>query len=70
MDKFKKDNKDKEWDHRRFANWVKRTSKEEYHSFLNERSKLKIDNNTKEFYLKMRFWSEIDRNTGLLTELA
>ena len=60
MDKFCKDNKDEEWDHERFTNWIRKASKEEYHSFLKELRKLKIINNTKEFYLKMRFCSEID----------
>ena len=64
------DNKDIEWDHERFKNWIRKAIKEEYHNFLKEPKKLKINNNKKEFYLKMRFWSEIDRNTGLLTELA
>ena len=63
MDKFCKDNKGREWDHERLTNWIRKASKEDYHSFLKEHSKLKMNNNTKEFYLKMRFWSEIDRKT-------
>ena len=70
MDKFCKDNKDEEWDHERFTNWIRKASKEEYQSFFKELSKVKIINNRKEFYLKMRFLSEIDLYTGLLTELA
>ena len=49
---------------------MKKSNKEGYHSFLKELPKMKQNINTKEYYLRMRFYSAIDKNIGLLTELA
>ena len=49
---------------------MRQSSNEGYHSYLKELPKLKQDNNAKEYYSKLRFYSAIDKNTGLLTELS
>ena len=59
-----------EFNQEEFTRFMRQSSNEGYHSYLKELPKLKQDNNAKEYYSKLRFYSAIDKNTGLLTELS
>ena len=49
---------------------MRRTNIEGYHSYLKELPIFKQSDKIKEYYLRVRFYSEITNSTRLLTKLA
>lgn len=49
---------------------IKNLSNEEYNNFLSEFEKLKISRNSKEYFLRLRFYSQINKSSEILRNLS
>ena len=70
VEKFLSENKlrnKEEWN--TFTNFLKRVSNEEYNSFLYEIDNLRATKQIKEYFLRLRFYSEISSNVGIMRNL-
>ena len=54
---------------KQFGNAVRKISNEEYSNFMLDIAGLKIKRNLKEYFMKMRFYSEISRSASTMTDL-
>ena len=52
-----------------FGDAIRKISKEEYSNFMLEIADLKLKKNLKEYFMKMRFYSEISRSASTMTDL-
>ncbi|MFO0359348.1 MAG: RNA-directed DNA polymerase, partial [Flavobacteriales bacterium] len=62
------ENKDKSF--RALRKIVQNSNKEEWASFMSNFETLRLSRNDKEYFLRLRFYSEIERNTGILKDLV
>lgn len=52
------------------ARLISKCSNEDYHSFMSKFEELRLNNNTKEYFLRLRFYSEINKKTDVLRNLV
>ena len=52
------------------AKVVSKTSSEEYHAFMSKFEEIKLNGNMREYFLRMRFYADINKKTDLLKDLV
>jgi hypothetical protein len=60
---------DKKYDWKEFGKAITKLSSEEYNNFLVDVEKLKLKKNMKEYFFKLRFYSQLTGSAGVMKEL-